>query len=175
MSRDTLRTNIVGYESEVPYSPTMAGYALVAMRLVVGWVLFDAGMWRLSAPGWSAATIFQTVSPANPLSGVFGLLGRTLPWLLEPLLVWGAIVAGAALIFGVAVRPSSAVGMVIMSLFWATGLPLENGFLVDEYVVYVFVLFALCTFGAGRIVGLDAYFEGHRIVRERPWLKFLLG
>ncbi|MFW6265482.1 MAG: hypothetical protein ACOC2A_01770 [Halanaeroarchaeum sp.] len=175
MSRETVRTNILGYESRVPYSPLLAGYALVAMRLAVGWVLFDAGMWRLSDPTWSTANLFGTVSPANPLSGAFAVLGESFAWLLDPLFVWGPLVAGAALIFGVAVRLSVAIGVVILSLGWAASLPLGNAFLVDQHVVYIFVLFTLWTFGAGRIVGLDAYFESHPAVEERQWLRYLLG
>ncbi|WP_259519276.1 DoxX family protein [Halanaeroarchaeum sp. HSR-CO] len=175
MPRETVRTSILGYESQVPYSPTLAGYALVAMRLSVGWVLFDTGMWRLSNPTWSTAGLFGTVSPANPLSGVFAFLGESLAWLLDPLLVWGLVVVGAALIFGVAVRLSAAIGVAILSLLWAASLPLGNAFLVDQHVVYIFVLFALWTFGAGRIVGLDAYFESHPAVKRRPWLRYLLG
>lgn len=175
MSRETVRTNILGHESRVTYSPMLAGYALVAMRLAVGWIFFDAGMWRLSHPDRSVAALFLDVSSANPLSGVFGFLGRSVAWLIEPVFVWGLIVVGAALIFGLAVRLCAAIGTVLMGILWLANLPLGDAFLVDQHVVYVFVLVALVAFGAGRIVGLDAYFEAHPAVENRPWLRYLLG
>ena len=175
MSQESVRTDVLGHESSVQYSATWAGYALVATRLSLGWVLFDAGVGRITGPGWSVANLFLDVPPANPFADLFAILGHSLGWLLGPLLVWGMAVAGASLIFGAAVRVSAAVGIGIMSLFWLTSLPLEDAFLVNQYLVYVFVLFTLATFGAGRVVGLDAYFEGHPAVRSRPWLRYLLG
>ena len=175
MSQESVRTDVLGYESSVRYSRTWAGYALVAMRLSLGWVLFDAGVARITDPGWSAAGIFLGVPPANPFADLFAILGHSLAWLLGPLLVWGMAVTGATLIFGAAVRVSAAVGAGIMSLRWLTSLPLGDAFLVNHHLVYAFVLFSLGAFGAGRVVGLDAYFEGHPAVQQRPWLRYLLG
>lgn len=175
MSQESVRTDVLGHESSVRYSQTWAGYALVAMRLSLGWVLFDAGVTRITDPNWSAASIFLGVPPANPFADLFAILGDSLGWLLGPFIVWGMAVTGATLIFGAAVRVSAAVGAVIMSLLWLTSLPLGDAFLVDYHLVYALVLFALGAFGAGRVVGLDAYFEGHPVVRKRPWFRYLLG
>jgi thiosulfate dehydrogenase [quinone] large subunit len=175
MSQESVRTDVLGHESSIRYSPTWAGYALVATRLSLGWVLFDAGVGRITEPGWSAASIFLDVPPANPFADLFAILGHSLAWLLGPLIVWGMAVTGATLIFGAAVRVSAAIGAAIMGLFWLGSLPLSDAFLVNHHLVYAFVLFALATFGAGRVVGLDAYFEGHPAVRNRPWLRYLLG
>lgn len=175
MSEERVRTDILGHESQVRYSRTWAGYALVAMRVALGWVFFDAGVSRLSDPAGSAATIFLSVPTGNPLAGVWTTVGHSLSWLLGPIVVWGLTAVGAALIFGAAVRLSAAIGTAIMALLWATNLPLENGLYVDQHVVYAVVLFALCAFGAGRIAGLDAYFETASIVDRYPWLRVVLG
>lgn len=175
MSQETVRTDILGHETSLTYSSTWAGYALVAMRIAVGWVLFDAGVTYISDPGSSVASAFLAVSPSNPFVGIFAFLGRSAAWLVDPLFGWGLAVSGAALIFGAAVRTSAAVGIALMVLQWASTLPLDDAFLVDHHLVYAFVLFGLTAFGSGRIVGLDAYFEAHRLVRDRPWLRYFLG
>jgi thiosulfate dehydrogenase [quinone] large subunit len=41
--------------------------------------------------------------------------------------------------------------------------------------VYAILLFGLGAFGAGRILGLDAYLEDLEIVQSNPWLRYLLG
>lgn len=175
MSQESVRTDVLGHESSVQYSRTWAGYALVAMRVSIGWVLFDAGVTRLTDPNWSVEEIFLGVSAANPFADAFAAFGHSLSWLLGPLVVWGLAVTGASLIFGAAVRVSAAVGAAIMLLLWLTSLPLGDATLVDYHLVYAFVLFALGAFGAGRVVGLDAYFEAHAAVQKRPWLRYLLG
>lgn len=175
MSSESVRTGVLGHESAIRYSRTWAGYSLVAMRVAIGWVFFNAGVSRLVDPTWSANEVFLTVRPENPLAGLWHAVGHSLAWLLGPLIVWGLSLVGAAIIFGVAVRLSALLGAAIMTLLWATSLPLSDALLVDEHVVYVFVLFGLGAFGAGRIAGLDAYFESHPMVQERPWLLSLLG
>lgn len=175
MSQDRVQTDFLGHKSDVQYSPTWAGYALVSMRVALGWVFFDAGVTRLTDPTWSAANLFLSVPAGNPLTGLWTAVGHSLSWLLGPVVVWGLTVVGAALIFGAAVRLSAAVGASIMALLWATSLPLGNSLYVDQHTVYAFVLFGLCTFGAGRIAGLDAYFESASVVARHPWLRWLLG
>lgn len=144
MSADSLVTAVLGHRAKIRYSRTWAGYALVGMRVAMGWVLFDAGV--------TPIVDGHVTVPALVLS-----------------------LSGFALIFGAAVRLSALAGAIVMALTWATHLPTENALLVDEHVIYVVVLFALGAYGAGRIAGLDAYFEAHPAVAERPWLLALLG
>jgi len=71
----------------------------------------------------------------------------------------------------------------MMLLFWAAalqgglfaGLPVAHGWVVDDHMVYAALLFGLGAFGAGRILGLDAYFEELEIVQNNRWLRLLLG
>ncbi|MFB6124696.1 MAG: DoxX family protein [Halanaeroarchaeum sp.] len=175
MSSDTVRTDVLGHESSVQYSTTWAGYALVGMRVAIGWVFFDAGVNRLTDPTWSAGDVLLATRPENPLSGLWLGLGHAAPGLVGAILAWGLALVGIALLFGAAVRLSALLGGGLMVLLWAVSLPIDNALFVDEHVVYLLVLFALGAFGAGRIAGLDAYFEGSEWVRERPWLRSLLG
>ncbi|MFB6094033.1 MAG: DoxX family protein [Halanaeroarchaeum sp.] len=175
MTRDAVHLSVLGHETVVPYSQRWAGYALVAMRMSVGWVLFDAGLRRITSPTWTPATLFHGVSPANPLSGAFATVGQAAGWFLGPLLIWGLALAGGTLIFGAAVRASAVVGALVMGVFWLAELPLDGAVIVDHHLVYALVLFGLGAFGAGRIVGLDAYFEHHRLLDRFPVVRYLLG
>lgn len=70
-----------------------------------------------------------------------------------------------------------------MLLFWLgsfeaglmAGLPVEHGFVVNDTMVYMALLFGLGSWGAGRILGLDSKIEETEIVQNNEWLKYLLG
>jgi thiosulfate dehydrogenase [quinone] large subunit len=55
------------------------------------------------------------------------------------------------------------------------GLPLEHGWVVDDHLIYAFLLFGLGAFGAGRILGVDAWLERTSIVENNRWLRLFLG
>lgn len=57
----------------------------------------------------------------------------------------------------------------------AAGLPLEDGWVIDDHVAYVLVLFGLGAFGAGRILGLDRVIEEIVVVERHPSPKYVLG
>jgi len=102
---------------------------------------------------------------------------------VDPLVVWGQILIGLALIVGLLVRWSAFWGAVMMFLFWLShlqgglleGLPMENGWVVDSTMIYIFLLFGLAAIGAGRILGLDQRLESTDVVQSNPWLRYVLG
>jgi len=175
MSQKRVRTEILGHESRVQYSGTWAGYALVSARVAIGWLFFDAGVSRLTDPTWSVAQ-FGHVTSSGSLAGLWTTGEQSVGWLVGLAIVWGLVLVGAMLIFGAAVRLGAGLGAAIVALLWTADLPIGSAPFVDLYVVYVLVvLFGLAAFGAGRIAGLDAYFESHPAVAARPWLQYVLG
>jgi thiosulfate dehydrogenase [quinone] large subunit len=131
---------------------------------------------------WTAAGyLANAIPPGNPFTGAFAAMAGS-P-LVDALNVWGLTLTGLALIPGVLVRWSAFWGAIMMLFYWAAalqggllaGLPLEHGWVVDDHVVYAALLFGLGAFGAGRILGLDAYLERTSVVRNNPWLRYFLG
>ena len=102
---------------------------------------------------------------------------------VDALNIYGQILIGAALILGFATRWSAFWGAVMMVFYWMAslhggllhGLPLEHGWVVDDHLIYAFILFALGALGAGRIFGVDRFIEKLDIVERIPALKYLLG
>ena len=90
---------------------------------------------------------------------------------------------GAALMVGAFVRWSAFWGAVMMLFYWASslqggllaGLPLEHGWVVNDHIVYAVLLFGLGAFGAGRILGVDAYLEQMDFAKNNRWVRLLLG
>jgi thiosulfate dehydrogenase [quinone] large subunit len=185
----TLNAELFGRETNFEYSELWIGYAVVALRVTMGWVLFQGGITKLvtyldanPANDWTAAGFLANAIPAgNPLTGFFASMAGN-P-LIDVLNMWGLTLTGLALILGAFVRWSAFWGAVMMLFYWLAalqggllaGLPLAHGWVVDDHLVYAFLLFGLGAFGAGRILGLDARIEKLSIVENNRWLRLLLG
>lgn len=177
-----LHSRFFGRRIATEYSSPGIGIALVGLRLMMGWVLLQAGVVKLIEPSWSAAPFLsQEIPRNNPFAAQFaGLAGSpAVDWLVQ----WGLTLTGLGLIVGALVRWNAFLGAVLMLLFWAAnlegglaqGLPTAYGWLVDEHIVYAMLLFGLGAFGAGRLYGADALLEDLPVVVRFPWLKLLLG
>jgi thiosulfate dehydrogenase [quinone] large subunit len=191
MTTDTRRLDaeLLGRTTQFEYAENRIGYALVTMRVVMGWVLLQGGVTKLltyldgnPANNWTAAGYLQNAIPAgNP----FGDLWLTMAGnpMVDILVMWGLTLTGLGLIVGAFVRWNAFWGAVMMLFFWAAaleggllaGLPLGHGWVVDDHLVYAALLFGLGAIGAGRIFGLDAYLETLPVVEDNRWLRYLLG
>ena len=185
----TLDAELLGRETNFEYSEHWIGYALVTLRVVMGWTLFQGGVTKLvtyldATPenDWTAAGFLLNAIPAgNPFTGVWTAMAG-MPY-VDLLVMWGLTLTGLGLMLGALVRWNAFWGAVMMLLFWAAalegglaaGLPLAHGWVVDDHVVYAALLFGLGAIGAGRLLGVDAYLEDLDVVRENRWLRYLLG
>lgn len=169
----SLRT---GHEKYVAVSERWSGPALLALRLLLGWHFFFAGITKVLEPGWSAQGFLMGVGDANPFAGFFAAMaGSDLLPLIDALNMWGLTLIGLGLLVGGAVRWCAFWGSVMMWFYWAASLPLANSIFVDDHIVYIALLFMLGAFAAGRYYGVDEYVERSSIVQSNPWLKYLLG
>ena len=186
---NTLETEILNRSVRFDYSERWIGYSLFLLRIMMGWTLFQGGITKLityldddPANNWTAAGFLTGAVPeGNPLMGAWvDMAGSPLIDLLN---MWGLTLTGLALILGAFVRWSAFWGAVMMLFYWAAsleggllaGLPLANGWVVDDHLVYAVLLFGLGAFGAGRILGLDSSLEQLDVVQSNPWLRYLLG
>lgn len=176
MSTKQLSAELFGRETAVSYSDTWAGYALVGLRVVMGWVFFYAGITKVTDPSWSAeGFLLHAIPEGNPFGGLWATLANDWLWLIDPLNAWGLTLIGAALILGAAVRWAALWGSVVMLFYWAASLPLQHAIVIDSHIVYALLLFGLGAFGAGRLFGVDGYLEDTEFVSSRPALRYLLG
>jgi len=189
MSTRTLDAEIFGRETRFDYSEHWVGYALVGLRLVMGWTLFQGGITKLVTyldgnpeTNWTAAGFLANAIPeGNPLTGLWTTMAGN-P-LIDQLVMWGLTLTGLGLLLGVLVRWCAFWGAVQMLFFWAAalqgglmqGLPLAHGWVVDDHMVYAMLLFGLGAFGAGRILGVDRWLEDTEFVKNHPRLRLFLG
>jgi len=184
-----LDAELFGRETDFEYSEHWIGYALVGLRVVMGWILLQGGLTKLVTyldgnpeTNWTAAGYLANAIPeGNPLMGMWGSMAGS-P-LIDMLVMWGLTLTGVGLILGAFVRWNAFWGAVMMLMFWAAalqgglmqGLPLAHGWVVDDHVVYAMLLFGLGAIGAGRILGVDGFLEELDFVKENRWLRLLMG
>jgi thiosulfate dehydrogenase (quinone) large subunit len=143
--------------------------SLFLLRVSLGWFYFYAGITKVLNPDWSAGGYLKG---AKNFTAFYG-------WLTSPAMLpivnfvneWGLTLLGLSLIFGVFIRLSSVMGAILMVLYYLVILdfpyPNVNSFIVDQHIIYIFVLILLGVLDAGRVWGLET-------VRDRI-LGFLTG
>ena len=178
----TFTGKVFGHERAIEYSPSATTYALVALRIMMGWVLFQGGIVKLLDSGWTAAGFLTHAIPeGNPFMSQFANMAGS-P-IIDFLVPWGLTLTGLGLMLGALVRWNAFWAAFMMIMFWAAsltgglaqGLPLEHGWFIDDHIVYAVLLFAIGALGAGRIFGADGAIEEFEVVKNNAWLKWLLG
>jgi len=176
MSTRKLESKIFGWDVSFSYSETWIGYSLFALRVIMGWTFFYAGITKVINPEWSVrGFLLYGIPEGNPLTGLWTVMANDWAWLLTPLNQVGLTLVGLALILGAFVRFSAFWGGIMMLFYWIASYPFENSLLIDYHMVYVFLLFGLGAFGTGRILGIDMWLEEQQIVKDNPWLTLFLG
>lgn len=175
-------SSFFGKSISFEYNPVVISYAIVLLRIVIGWTFFQAGITKVLTPDWTAAGFLNFAVPeGNPFIGLWaGFAGNGLIDLLVP---WGLTLTGIGLVLGALVRWNAFWAAFMMVMFWmasltgglAEFLPLEHGWVIDDHLVYAALVFGLGAIGAGRVFGVDAYLEKTELVQNNRLLKLLLG
>jgi len=136
------------------------------LRLALGWFYFYAGITKVLNPSWSAK---EYLEGAKNFVSFYGWLGsdEILP-IVNFLNEWGLTLLGISLIFGIFVRLSSFLGAVLMLLYYfVLPFPKPNPytFIVDDHIIYAFILILFVVVKAGRFYGFDSYLS------QKTWYK----
>ncbi len=182
MTTYKLDNRMFGKTLRTEYNKTAIGYAIVALRVLMGWVMFQGGIVKVLDPEWTAAGYLNFAIPeGNPFVTQFAAMAGNPA--IDFLVAWGLTLTGLGLILGAFVRWNAFWAAFMMMMFWAAslhgglaaGLPFEHGWVVDDHLIYAILLFAIGAFGAGRLYGFDAIFEATPFVHRNKWLKAILG
>lgn len=146
------------------------GWAIVAMRVLIGWHFLYEGIAKLSNPNWSAAGYLNQAR--GPLAGLFKSLAAD-PNLLSNVNLlnqWGLTLIGLGLIVGCFTRVASASGMLVVLLFYLCNppfvgyfysIPSEGSYLVvNKNLVEVSALAVVYASRSGLFAGIDRIIHG---------------
>lgn len=154
-------------------------YSLAAARLLLGtvftWAFLDKLFgWGLATPGeraWvngGSPTTGFLKNVEGPFADIFSsLAGQT--W-ADWLFMAGLLGIGVALVLGIGVRIAATAGSVLLFMMWTASLPLSNHPVVDDHIVYIAVLAAICFGLPQQKISLAAWWQRLPVVKSNPWL-----
>lgn len=134
---------------------------IVLFRISIGWVFLYAAIRQIPNPEFSAAG-FLTGATTFP---AFFELMATPPFLtiINVVIPWAHLLLGLALILGIGVRVAAVGGATLMILYYLPRLDFPmvgpNSFIVEYHLVYALMIVYLAAVRAGRIFGLEGWFE----------------
>ena len=140
-------------------------WAVVALRVVIGWHFLYEGIAKLSLPSWSASGFL--LQSRGPFAGIFRGLAAN-PAVLENvnlLTMWGLVAIGLGLVVGCFTRTAAFSG-ILMILFiylcnppfvgYYYSIPTEGSYLiVNKNVGELAALVVVMVTGSGRYAGID--------------------
>lgn len=135
--------------------------SIFLLRVSLGWLFFYAGLTKIIDPKWSAAGFLNNAGTFPDF--YHWLTGPSILPIVNFLNEWGLLLLGASLILGIFVRLSSFFGALLMILYYFAHLkfpyPDANSFIIDDHIIYTFVLMYFFATRAGKTWGLDGFFR----------------
>ena len=161
---------------------SLSALFIVMLRATIGGTILFAGLGKVSEWPFDASGYLANIDPASPVSGLYAAMASS-PALMEFVNVFvpaTQLLIGAALVLGAFVRLAALGGAMQMMLFYLGGWSGEALALFDSTLVYAVVFLTVAAFGAGRVLGLDAYIEtlevgGEALTERFPALRYVLG
>lgn len=155
-------------------------YTWAALRIGMGWLflwsfldkLFGLGFATKPEAGWlaggSPTAGFLENATSGPLAGLYqSMAGNPV---VDWLFMLGLVGLGVALILGIGVQIAGYAGALFVLLLWSSRLPPANNPIMDEHIIYAFVLVGLAMVRAGQWVGLGRWWY-KLVAKNLPWLQ----
>jgi thiosulfate dehydrogenase [quinone] large subunit len=174
-----------------PTPTPAAGYAVGALRLVIGWTFLWAFFDKLLALGYAtgrdetgtvdrfgdAAWIhggsptegFLKYGADGPFTDFYhAIAGDT--W-TDWAFMLGLLAIGTALTLGICERLGTVAGVIMYVMMWTVVLPPENNPITDDHILGAAAVLALGLLGASRYLGLGHWWHRHPLPTRYPILK----
>lgn len=159
--------------------------AWAGARISLGIIFFWAFLDKLFGLGYSTAADkswllgnsptagFLKFATAGPLSSIFQSMAGQV-W-VDWLFMLGLALIGFALLSGMGMKLAGYSGALLMSFMYLAAIPFyapeSHNPLVDEHIVYAFILLAFTQIKVGQWYGFGKQWSQTRIVKENPILE----
>lgn len=152
-----------------------------ASRILLGWLFLWAFLDKLFGLGFSTPAASSWLNGGSPtagylkfgtsgiLSGLYSSIAGN--QVVDVLFMLALLALGIALILGIGMRLATYGGTLLLLLLWSTNLPPVQNPLIDEHIVYIFLLWVLFWLKAGRMYGLGELWSEAILVKRIPWLE----
>ncbi len=150
-------------------------------RILLGWMFLWAFLDKTFGLGYATSTDRAWINGGSPtsgylefaVSGVFEPLFTSIAGneLIDVLFMLGLLLLGIALLLGIGMRLATIGGVLMFVLLWSTNVPPANNPLIDEHIIYIFLLIGLCRVRAGETLGLGKWWSSTPLVKRLPILE----
>lgn len=142
-----------------------------AVRITLGFTFFWAFVDKLFGLGFATKPENAWIAGGSPTYGFlsFGTAGPLAPLyqslagnpIIDALFMFGLFGLGTALLLGIGLKIAAIGGPLLMLLMWSAHLPPTNNPLVDDHIVFAFIIPALAAVQAGKTWGLGGWWSEH--------------
>jgi len=163
---------------------TFLGLARISLGAIFLWAfldkLFGFGYATPAARAWingGTPTKGYLGSSTGPFAGFFqSIAGKPVT---DALFMLGLLSVGLALILGDGIRVAGFAGALMVLMMWASHPPWVKSAegaggpnpLLDDHIVYAFLLLAFAFLHAGRYLGLGKFWQRLGVVKNHHWLE----
>jgi len=140
-------------------------WALVLLRIAIGWHFLYEGLVKLMNPDWSS--LGYLMDSRGLFQGMFHSMASN-PGMLNVvdfMNTWGLLLIGAGLLVGLFSRVASIAGMLLLFFYYlshpaiigaAYAIPSEGSYLwINKNLIELLALWVLYLFPTGTIIGMD--------------------
>jgi thiosulfate dehydrogenase [quinone] large subunit len=144
-------------------------FALVLLRVMIGWHFLYEGLSKLFDPQWSAANFL--LESKWIFAGLYKAIAAnpSILSVVDALNTWGLFLIGLGLMLGCLSRIATVAGMALILLYYFSNppfiglyyaIPSEGNYLiVNKNLIEMTALFVLLLFPTGHIIGVDRFFH----------------
>ncbi|MGW8314472.1 MAG: DoxX family protein [Bacteroidales bacterium] len=142
-------------------------WALVILRVAVGWHFLYEGITKLINPNWSS--LGYLMDSGGMFSGMFqSMAGNpTILNVVDFLNVWGLVLIGAGLILGLFTRVATIAGIVLLAFYYLShpsilgvtyAIPSEGNYLwINKNLIEILTLWVILLFPTWKNIGVDRF------------------
>lgn len=159
-----------------PKKDVWIGLLRISMGFIFLWAFFD----KLFGLGFATSSDKSWLAGNSPTFGFlkFGTDGPFKPFFeslagnvaVDYLFMLGLLGIGLALVLGVARKITTLSGTLLLSLMWLSLFPPKHNPILDEHIIYIFVLQLLLQLRSGEVFGLAKWWEDIPLVKKYHWL-----
>lgn len=119
--------------------------------------------------GGSPTAGFLNFGTSGPLAELYqGMAGNVF---IDWLFMLGLGLIGGALILGVGVRIATITGSILMLMMWSATLLPANNPVIDEHIIYIFILAVIYQANDQQVWGLGSWWSKQALVKKLPILR----
>lgn len=148
----------------------LQGYALVLLRILIGWHFLYEGVIKAYNPSWTSRGYLLSASILKPFFN--WLAGDSLISIIDNLNIIGLIAVGISLLMGIKIRWGCIGGILLLMLYYFAHPPFPNlpqgpsegsYWIVNKNLIEMAALFVIYQFPLTSLFGLGNLFSKNRV------------